>query len=89
MLWIVPILYVILLFGITFNKNMYGLDLAIELSTSMSGAFNVIQFFIQKNGMNNLLTDYLIHIIGLSIYQGIVLSLGRKLLLKYNGGGQI
>ncbi len=82
-LWGGPLIYAIVLLCITFDKNMYALDIAIELSTSLSGLFNVIQHFLQKNEMNNLLTDYIVHIIGLSIYQILILSLGDMLSLKY------
>ncbi|MCX6206284.1 MAG: hypothetical protein NTZ19_08550, partial [Bacteroidetes bacterium] len=74
-IWLLPSL-----FGISYILSVYpsnstfGLDLIIIINSGFSGIFNIVQFLAQRNGMNNIWFAYLFHILGMFLYQFIILN---------------
>lgn len=66
--WILPCLLGLLYFISSYPRSIYGQDLVIEINVGLSGIFNIAQFLIQENRMNNLFSFYFLHIFGMILY---------------------
>lgn len=77
-LWVLPFLVGIFYIISAYPSSIYGRDLVIGINIGLSGIFNLVQFIIQKEEMNNLFSFYFIHIFCMIVFLVIVMRFSYK-----------
>lgn len=83
-IWFLPFVIGLFYFILSYPRSMYGQDLVIEINCSLSGIFNILQFVIQRNGLNGAFEFYFVHIFCLVIYLIVIMKLSYYILINFH-----
>jgi hypothetical protein len=79
--FIFPALIVVVKLGIfLFGADKRGAsDFLMDTSTNFSLPFNIMQYYLERNGLNSNPNEILLHVIGIFLYQCLGLLLAKKI----------